>query len=85
MVSIYGQQSQSTLKWTPAQTILQRQVCKIHTLLPIFLLLTKYSHIYTEQCLASSELLNPHPLSTQRVCPPTPTVPKAGGYTLAGR
>ncbi len=24
----------------------------------------------TEQCLASSELLTPHPLSTQRVCPP---------------
>ncbi len=32
---------------------------------------------YTEQCMASSELLTPHPLSTQRVCPPPG--PKAGG------
>jgi hypothetical protein len=31
----------------------------------------------TEQCLASSKLLTPQPLSTQRVCP-TPA-PKAGG------
>jgi hypothetical protein len=38
---------------------------------------TKYLHILsTEQCLASSELLTPHPLSTQRVCPPP--APKAG-------
>jgi hypothetical protein len=30
----------------------------------------KYLHIQsTEQCLASSKLLTPHPLSTQRVCP----------------
>ncbi len=33
------------------------------------------------QCLASSELMTPHPLFTQRVCPPP--APKAGGYTLA--
>jgi hypothetical protein len=47
---------------------------------------TKYLHIWsTEQCLASSELLTPppHPLFTQRVCPPP--APKAGGYTLALR
>ncbi len=34
---------------------------------------TKYLHILiqsTEQCLASSKLLTPHPLSIQRVCPP---------------
>jgi hypothetical protein len=45
---------------------------------------TKYLHIYcTELCLASSELLTSHPLSTRRVCPPP--APKAGGYTLARR
>ncbi len=46
---------------------------------------TKYLHIKsTEQCLASSELLTPHPLSTQLLCPPP--APKGGRhYTLAGR
>jgi hypothetical protein len=45
---------------------------------------TKYLHMWsTEQYLASSELLTPHSLSTQRVCPPRRT--KDGGYTLAGR
>ncbi len=39
---------------------------------------TKYLHLKsTEQCLASSELLTPHPLSTQRVGPLP--VPKGGG------
>ncbi len=45
---------------------------------------TKYStYIYREQISVwrLSELLTPHPLSTQRVCPPP--APKAGGYTLA--
>ncbi len=36
-----------------------------------------YIFMITEQCLASSELLTPHRLSTQRVCPPS--VPKAEG------
>ncbi len=46
--------------------------------------ITKYLHIKsTEQCLASSELLTPHPLSTQRVC--LPPAPKAGGvHTCQG-
>ncbi len=40
--------------------------------------ITKYLHIQsTEQCLASSELLTPQPLSTQRVY--APPAPKAGG------
>jgi hypothetical protein len=40
--------------------------------------LTKYLHIQSaEQCLESSELLTPHPLSSQRVCPPP--APKTGG------
>jgi hypothetical protein len=36
------------------------------------------------QCLASSEILTPHPLTTRRVCtlPPPPLV--RGEYTLAG-
>jgi hypothetical protein len=41
----------------------------------------------TEQCLASSKILTPapHPLSTQRVCPPpAPKAVGGGGYTLAG-
>jgi hypothetical protein len=47
---------------------------------------TKYLHIQsTEQCLASSKLLTPHPLSTQRVCPPPAPKAGGGGYTLAGR
>ncbi len=38
----------------------------------------------SKQCLVSSELLAPHPLSTQRVCPPP--APKAEGtHSLAGR
>jgi len=38
----------------------------------------------TELCLASSKILTPQPLSTQRICPYP--VPKAGGYTtLAGK
>ncbi len=38
---------------------------------------TKYLRMQsTEQCLASSKILIPHPLSTQRVCPPP--APKAG-------
>ncbi len=32
-----------------------------------------------EQCLASSKILTPHPLSTQRVCPPTARVWGGGG------
>ncbi len=45
---------------------------------------TKYLRMQsTEQCLASSKMLTPHPLSPQRVCPPP--APKARGYTLAGR
>ncbi len=36
-----------------------------------------YIEYTTEHCLASSELLTPPPLSTQRVCPPP--APKAGG------
>ncbi len=45
---------------------------------------TKYLHMKsTKLCLASSKILIPQPLSTQRVCPPP--APKAGGYTLAGK
>ncbi len=46
-----------------------------------FVFSTKYLHIYsTEQCLASSDrTIDPHPLSTPRVCPPPPPAPKAGG------
>jgi hypothetical protein len=52
--------------------------------LPAYATSTKYLHIYsTEQCLASTELLTPHPLTARRVCPPP--APKAEGYTLAGR
>ncbi len=40
---------------------------------------TKYLHRESTECLASSELLIPHPLSTQGVCPPP--APNAGGYT----
>ncbi len=39
----------------------------------------------TEQCLLSSKLLTPHPLSTQRVCPRPAPKAGGGGYTLAGR
>jgi hypothetical protein len=38
---------------------------------------TKYLH--TEQCLASSKILTPHPLSTQRVCPPPHRAVRGGG------
>ncbi len=48
-----------------------------------FHLTTKYLHMQnTELCLASSKILTPtppHPLSTQRVCPPP--APKEGGGT----
>jgi hypothetical protein len=33
---------------------------------------------------ASSKILTPHPLSTQRVCPPPPPTPKAGGTHSPG-
>jgi hypothetical protein len=47
--------------------------------LQIYIKSTKYLHMKsTELCLASSKILTPQPLSTQRVCPPP--VPKAGGY-----
>ncbi len=46
--------------------------------------ITKYLRMWsTEQCLASSKILTPHPLSIQRVC--SPPAPKVGGYTLTGR
>ncbi len=50
--------------------------------LQIYVKSTKYLHMKsTELCLASSKILTPQPLSTQRVCPPP--VPKAGEYTHA--
>jgi hypothetical protein len=39
----------------------------------------------TDQCLVSSELLTPHPLSTQRVCPPPASKAGGGRYILARR
>ncbi len=36
------------------------------------------------QCLASSELLTPHPLTARRVCTPPPLV-RGGGHTRGGR
>ncbi len=46
----------------------------------------KYLHMKsTELCLASSKILTPHPLSTQRVCPPPHQRRGGGGYTLAGK
>jgi hypothetical protein len=40
----------------------------------------------TEQCLASSELLTPHPLSTQRVCPlPAPKAGWGGTHSPSGK
>ncbi len=86
--SAFMANSQSTLKRTPAQTILQRQVCKIYTVhcFPSSCC-SQSTYIYTVYRAGSgvfrTTVLNPHPLSTQRVCPTT--APKAGGYTLAGR